>query len=136
MKNLRNYAIVAIASLLVGRYVLQPAPKEVVKWKEKIVKVEEKQKKVTSRKIKKPDGTVITDTTVQEDTNTVSNTERQGSKSKGSGITLGLLATKNLGDFGKTNAEAIAVVPFFGNLKIVGSVTTQKQVGLGVALEF
>jgi len=35
MKNIKIYAIISIVSLLVGRYVLQPEPKTVVK--EKIV---------------------------------------------------------------------------------------------------
>ncbi len=136
MKSLKNYVIVAIVALLVGRYVLQPKPVEVVKWKEKVVKVVETKVKTVSKETKKPDGTVIIDTTTEEATNSISKTEKEGSKKTGSGITLGLLATKNFGDFQKTNAEVVAVVPFFGNLKIVGSLTTQKQVGLGLALEF
>lgn len=136
MKAFKIHTIIAIVALLVGRYVLQPKPKEVVKWKEKIVKVEEKKKTITSRKTKKPDGTVITDTKVSEDTNVVTNTTSSGSKTTGSGITFGLLATKTIGNFSKTNAEAIVVAPFFGNLKVVGSITTQKQVGVGLALEF
>jgi len=98
--------------------------------------VEEKQKKVVSRKTKKPDGTIITDTTIEEDTNSRTNTERQGSKKTGSGITLGLLAVKSLQNFQQTNAEAVVIVPFFGNLKVIGTVDTTKQIGIGLGLEF
>lgn len=135
MKSLKNYSIVAIVALLVGRYVLQPKPVEVVKWKEKVVKVVETKVKTVSKETKKPDGTVIIDTTTEEATNSVSKTEKEGSKKSGSGLTLGLLAVKDLNNFSQTNAEALVVVPFFGNLKIVGTVDTTKQIGLGLALD-
>jgi hypothetical protein len=132
MKAFKTHAIIAIVALLVGRYVLQPKPKEVVKWKEKVVT--QTQVKIVTRTVQKPDGTIIIDERIDE--NSSSKTERSGSKKTGSGITLGLLAIKDLDNFQQTNAEAIVVVPFFGNLKIVGSVDTTKQVGLGLALEF
>jgi hypothetical protein len=136
MKNFKIYAIIAVVSLLIGRYVLQPKPVTVIQWKEKIIKVEETKKKTVKRTIKKPDGSVIEDSTETEDTNSTTDTARSGSKKSGSGITLGLLAVKDWTNFQKTNAEAVVIVPFYGNLKIIGSVDTTKQIGIGLGLEF
>jgi len=47
-----------------------------------------------------------------------------------------LLAIKDLDALSQTHAEAVAIVPFFDNLSIAGSINTKKQVGLGLALEF
>lgn len=141
---IRNYTIVAISCLLIGRYVLQPEPKTITKVVTK--EVEKKQEKkdekkvVKSTKTKKPDGTITTETTVTIDTQTKTSTEKkvesEVSQSKGKGVTLGLLAVKELDSLQQTHAEAIATVPFFGNLSIATSINTKKQIGLGLALEF
>lgn len=148
MKNLKYYTIVGLSCLLIGRYVLQPEPKtitkEVIVYKEKKQENEKKDEKkvVKSTKTKKPDGTVVTETTITTDTSikkeakTDIKVESKVTKQTGNGVTLGLLAVKNLDAVQQTHAEAIAVVPFFGNLSFVGSLTTNKQVGLGLALEF
>jgi uncharacterized membrane protein len=140
MKNLKYYALTAIISLLVGRYVLQPEPKSTTEVKEKKQETEKKEEKkvIKSTKTKKPDGTETTETTVTIDTRTNKDTVTDKSTKivKGKGITLGILAVKTIGDFQPTNFEAVAVVPFFGNLSIVGSANSLKQVGIGLALEF
>lgn len=140
MKNLKYYALTAIISLLVGRYVLQPEPKTITKIVEKKQEREKKdeKKKITSVKTKKPDGTETTETTVTIDTKSdkATVTDKSTSIAKGKGVTLGVLAVKDLSNFQPTNVEAVAVVPFFGNLSIVGSVNSLKQVGLGLAVEF
>lgn len=140
MKNLKYYALTAIISLLVGRYVLQPEPKSTTEVKEKKQETEKKEEKkvIKSTKTKKPDGTETTETTVTIDTRTNKDTITDKSTKivKGKGVTLGILAVKTIGDFQPTNFEAVAVVPFFGNLSIVGSANSLKQVGLGLALEF
>ena len=140
MKNLKYYIITAVISLLVGRYVLQPEPKTITKIVEKKQEREKKDEKkvVKSKKTKNPDGTVTTETTVTIDTKTdkTATTDKSTQITKGKGVTIGVLAVKTLGDFQPTNFEAVAVVPFFGNLSIVGSANTLKQVGVGLALEF
>ena len=140
MKNLKYYIITAVISLLVGRYVLQPEPKTITKIVEKKQEREKKDEKkvVKSKKTKNPDGTVTTETTVTIDTKTdkTATTDKSTQITKGKGVTIGVLAVKTLGDFQPTNLEAVAVVPFFGNLSIVGSANTLKQVGIGLALEF
>jgi len=140
MKNLKYYALTAIISLLVGRYVLQPEPKSTTEVKEKKQETEKKEEKkvIKSTKTKKPDGTETTETTVTIDTRTNKDavTDKSTKIVKGKGVTLGILAVKTIGDFQPTNFEAVAVVPFFGNLSIVGSANSLKQVGIGLALEF
>jgi hypothetical protein len=140
MKNLKYYALTAIISLLVGRYVLQPEPKTITKIVEKKQEREKKDEKKTvkSKKTKNADGTETTETTVTIDTKTdkTATTDKSTQTIKGKGVTLGLLAVKDLSNFQPTNVEAVAVVPFFGNLSIVGSVNSLKQVGLGLAVEF
>jgi hypothetical protein len=140
MKNLKYYALTAIISLLVGRYVLQPEPKTITKIVEKKQEREKKDEKKTvkSKKTKNADGTETTETTVTIDTKTdkTATTDKSTQTIKGKGVTLGLLAVKDLSNFQPTNVEAVAVVPFFGNLSIIGSVNSLKQVGLGLAVEF
>ena len=140
MKNIKYYIITAVISLLVGRYVLQPEPKTITKIVEKKQEREKKDEKkvVKSKKTKNPDGTVTTETTVTIDTKTdkTATTDKSTQITKGKGVTIGVLAVKTLDDFQPTNFEAVAVVPFFGNLSIVGSANTLKQVGVGLALEF
>ena len=140
MKNLKYCIITAVVSLLVGRYVLQPEPKTITKIVEKKQEREKKDEKkiVKSTKVKKPDGTITIETTVTTDTKTdkTATTDKSTQTVKGKGVTIGVLAVKTLGDFQPTNFETVAVVPFFGNLSIVGSANTLKQVGIGLALEF
>lgn len=140
MKNIKYYIITAVISLLVGRYVLQPEPKTITKIVEKKQEREKKDEKkvVKSKKTKNPDGTVTTETTVTIDTKTdkTATTDKSTQITKGKGVIIGVLAVKTLDDFQPTNFEAVAVVPFFGNLSIVGSANTLKQVGVGLALEF
>lgn len=143
MKKYLTLGLVSLLSFLAGKYLFPPQPqiKEVVRT----VQVEKKQKKedkvVKSTKIKKPDGTVVTETTVTSKTDTTtdktSQSERRTETKSSSKLTLGLLAIKNVSDFGKPfEYGATLAVPVFGNVKAQGLVTTDKRLGLGLALEF
>lgn len=144
---IRNYAIVAISCLLIGRYVIQPKQqvKEVVKLVEveKRVKEEKKKTRTETREVTKPDGSKETTTVVTEDTAT----RETGSKetkldktlvaSSGKGVTIGLVALKQLDRFSdKPEFGVLTAVPVFGNISVVGTADTTKRVGLGLALEF
>lgn len=144
---LRNYAIIAIACLLVGRYVLQPKQqvKEVVKVVEveKHVKEAKKKTKTQIKEIVKPDGTKETVTVIVEDSATKETGSKESQLDKsistktGKGITLGLVAIKDAANFSdKTEFGILTAIPVFGNISVVGTADTTKRVGLGLALEF
>lgn len=138
--------IVGIISLLVGRYVL--TPKQEVKQVIKIVEVEKKvkeEKKKVKTKIKETvatDGSRTTETTIDEDsgsretTSTERKTDSRTVTKTGSGLTLGVLAIKDIDDFSKMEYGITAAIPLIGNFKVIGLATTGKQVGLGLGLEF
>lgn len=145
--HIRNYTIIAISCLLIGRYVLQPKQqvKEVVKVVEveKRVKEEKKRSRKETKVVVKPDGSKETTTVITEDTDT----KETGSKEskvdktlvakKGSGITLGVMALKQLDRFSdKPEFGVLTAVPVFGSISVVGTADTTKRVGLGLAMEF
>ena len=147
MKNYKAYVIIGVSCLLIGRYVLQP--KQEVKEVIKIVEVEKQvkeEKKKTRKEIKeiiKPDGSKETTTVVTEDSNSRETETRESSvdrtlvAKKGSGITVGVLALKDLNHFSdKTEFGVLTTVPVFGNISVVGTADTTKRIGLGLALEF
>jgi hypothetical protein len=141
MKKYLNYVIVGAIALLVGRFVLQPKPKtiEVVKYVEKKEETKKTKKTTRTRERKNPDGSSQTETEVVEDSTSNSSTtiasEKSTSTSKG--VSVGILALKDLDRFSeKLEYGAIVSVPVFGSLSVVGSVDTTKRVGLGLALEF
>ena len=148
MKNyLNKYTLViAVAFLLIGRFVLHPKQKivETVKTVEvvKEVKVEEKKKKEVKTEIIKPDGTKETRTETSEDTNTSTEFDKTASsetkkKIGGPRVIVGILAIKNTQEFSQKPEFAITVTaPIFGSLKAQAIGTTDKQVGSGVAIEF
>lgn len=139
--------IVGLSCFLIGKYVFPPKQKikikEVIKYVEK---KEETKKTKTITKIKettKPDGSVDKETTITEDSSSQTNTSITASKdtekeiSSGSGITLGILAIKDIPEFSKrTELAVLASIPVVGKLSIVGTADTTKRVGIGVALEF
>ena len=137
--------IVAVSCLLIGRYVLTPKPKVVTKEVVKVVEVEKKtvdtKKKKVTKETKGKDGTIVVETTETEDTKVDVNKSTKVdsskvSKSGGTAITLGLLAIKDLDDLARTEYGAVAAVPLMGNLKVVGTASTNKTVGLGLAIDF
>ena len=148
MKNYKSYIFIAISCLLVGRYVLQPKAtiqiKEVTKYVEKKQVKEDKRKTTKVVSTTKKDGTVVKEVTVVEDTkrNTNSNSKldktAEVKKTTGSGITLGMLAIKDLDSSlsDKPEVGVLAVVPIFGRLSLVGTLDTGKRVGVGLAVEF
>lgn len=141
MKQYLNYGIIAIIALLVGRFVLQPKPKikEVVKYVEKKEETKKTKKTTRTRERKNPDGSSQTETEVVEDSTSNSSSTIASEKSKviSKGISIGILALKDLDRFSeKLEYGAVVSVPVFGSLSVIGSADTTKRVGLGVALEF
>lgn len=144
---IRNYIIIAISCLLIGRYVLQPKQqvKEVVKVVEveKRVKEEKRKTRTETREVVKPDGSKEVTTVTTEDTASKETGSKESKVDKtlvakqGSGITLGVLALKDLDQFSdKPEFGVLTAVPVFGNISVVGTADTTKRVGLGLAMEF
>lgn len=147
MKKYLNYVIVGTVCILVGRYVLQPKQqvKEVVKIVEVEKKVKEEKKKIRTeiKETVKKDGTKETTTIITDD----SSSKETGSKEtklektlvakSGKGITIGVLALKDLDYFSdKPEFGILTAIPVLGNLSLVGTADTTKRIGLGLALEF
>lgn len=150
METLKKYGLfglIVIAGILIGRYVIQPKSevrtKEVVKYVEVFKEKKEEKKKIKIVVVQKPDGTTTTTTTDDSTITTTSNgtTKIDSSKEiivkKGSGLTLGALAIANGQRFSdKLEYGVTAAIPVFGSLKAQALVTTDKRVGLGLAIEF
>jgi hypothetical protein len=147
LKKYGLFGLIAIAGILIGRYVIQPKSevktKEVIKYVEVYKEKKEEKKNVKIVVVEKPDGTKTTTTTDNSTTSTVSNgTTKIDSKNevtikKGSGLTLGALAIANASRFSdKLEYGVTAAIPVFGNLKAQALITTDKRVGLGLAIEF
>ena len=143
MSKYRNILVISICSFLAGYLLVSPKEKikEVTKYV--TVEVEKKQTKKTTR-IKETtgtDGSTIKDTTIVEDStsetsrNTSFSSERSKDRSKG--ISLGLLALKDIDRFSeKTHIGAVVSVPIIGKVSLIGSLDSTQRVGLGVSLEF
>jgi hypothetical protein len=146
MNKLKYYIIVGLSCLLVGRYVLQPEQKveikEVIKYVEKKQESTSVKKKTTIKEIKSPDGTSTTETTVVEDSSSNSNTSSSAAtststiRSSNSGITLGMLAIKDLSLNKEIEYGVLALIPIVGNLSLATTVDTSKRVGVGLSLKF
>ena len=143
MKKYGIITIIALGAFLAGKYLFPPKPevKEVVKYVEVEKKVQNKDKVVKSTKIKKPDGTVVTETTVVENTKTTTDKSSKLESEKlvrsAAKITVGVLAIKDASDFSAPTAFGATIsVPVFGNVKAQALGTTDKRIGLGLALEF
>ena len=142
MKLYLKFGLVAVLAFLAGKYLFPPKPeiKETAKTVtvEKIV--ERRNVEKTTRVTEKPDGTKVTETTEKDRSIIVDNSSSKSqtkTEIKGSAkITLGLLAIKNVEHFRDTDFAATVTVPLFGNLKAQALGTTNKQIGLGLALEF
>lgn len=143
MKSLltKTNIIIAISFLLIGRFMLAPKPKVIVKEVIKIVEVEKKQtkKKKVSTEVKAPDGSTTTQVTETEDTTSETSTSVATSSSSETkrGVLVGVIALKDLGDI-SSNLEYGATVsaPIYGSLNFQALMTTSKTIGLGVAVEF
>jgi hypothetical protein len=147
MRVYLNYIIIGVAALLAGRYILQPRQqvKEVIKVVEveRRVKEERKKTRTETKEIIKPDGSKETTTVVTEDLSSKETGSREtiAKKStetkKGGGITLGVLALKDLDRFSnKTEIGMLVSVPLFSRISLIGSVDTTKRIGMGFSLEF
>jgi hypothetical protein len=142
---MRNYIIVGVSCLLIGRFVLQPKPrietKEVIKFVEKKEEVKNTKKKTVVKEIITPDGGVSTEIVIVEDSSSETkesvNSETKVDFKQKRGIIVGVSALKDLGAFQENPAfGANIAVPVMGSLLITGSVDTTKRVGIGIALEF
>ena len=134
-------AIITLAAFLAGKFLFPQEPKVVEKIKivEKKEQKKKEDKKITSVKIKRPDGSVETRTQVdiksQTDTKQESVTDKK--TEKGSSVTVGVLVLKDLTEFSsELEYGATVTFPLIGKLKGQAIGTTQKQVGIGIALEF
>lgn len=147
MKKIRNYIIIAISGVLVGRYVLQPKPsvqiKEVVKYVKEKEKVNKKNRKIVVVETKKPDGSSTKETVITEGTETVVSTtvnedsEISSKTEYSKGITFGVLAVSDVAQFRKNpDVGFILSVPVVGNLSFVTTGDTSKRIGVGLSLEF
>lgn len=141
MKQYLNYVIVGVIALVVGRFVLQPKPKtiEVVRYVEKKEETKKTKKITKTKERKNPDGSSQTEVEVVEDSTSNSSSTIASEKTKviSKGISVGILALKDLDKFSeKLEYGAIVSVPVLGSLSIIGSADTTKRVGLGLALEF
>lgn len=137
----KKILIVAVSCLLIGKYVLSSKPKVVTKEVVKIVEVEKKQtkKKKITTSTTNTDGSSTTQVTETEDSSSVTTTEVASNSftTSKSGLTLGLLAIKS--DFNlykPVEYGATVSFPIFANLNVMGLVTTSKQVGVGLSLDF
>jgi hypothetical protein len=143
MKTYVITAIIALCSFLAGKYLFPPKPeiKEVTKTVTVEKYVEKRNVKKNKVITKKPDGTKITeiteiDTSIITD-NRNSKTEKKTQVKSAAKLTLGLLAIKQINDFGQPFEYGATIsVPVFGAVKAQGLVTTDKRVGLGLGLEF
>jgi hypothetical protein len=140
MKLYLYAGVACLLSFLAGKYLFPPSPE--IKERIKTVVVEkyvERRNVVKNTKVtEKPDGTKVTETSESDKSIIVDNTKSKSdikTEVKGSPkLTLGLLA---ISDFSSPlNYGATVTVPVFGNVKAQGIVTTDKRVGLGLALEF
>lgn len=141
MKQYLNYVIVGVIALVIGRFVLQPKPKtiEVVRYVEKKEETKKTKKITKTKERKNPDGSSQTEVEVVEDSTSNSSSTIASEKTKviSKGISVGILALKDLDKFSeKLEYGAIVSVPVLGSLSIIGSADTTKRVGLGLALEF
>lgn len=141
MKQYLNYVIVGVIALVVGRFVLQPKPKtiEVVRYVEKKEETKKTKKITKTKERKNPDGSSQTEVEVVEDSTSNSSSTIASEKTKviSKGISVGILALKDLDKFSeKLEYGAIVSVPVLGSISIIGTADTTKRVGLGLALEF
>lgn len=147
MKKYLTCGIIAIISLLIGRYVLQPKQKvqikEVIKYVEKKQETSKKKKKITKKETINSDGSSTTETTITEDSSSSTDTEvnyQKDSEKKiasGRGVSIGVLAVTEIDKFRKKPDVAVFVtVPIIGNLSVATMLDSSKRAGVGLSLEF
>jgi hypothetical protein len=143
MSKYKNILIVSICSFLAGYLLVSPKEKikEVTKYV--TVEVEKKQTKKTTRikETKGTDGSTTKDTTIVEDSTSETSRDTsfssERSKDRSKGVSLGLLALKDIDRFSeKTHIGAVVSVPIIGKVSLIGSLDSTQRVGLGVSLEF
>lgn len=154
MSKLKQYGLIGAAiilGILVGRYILQPKAtvetKEVIKYVEvfKEKKEEKKNVKTVIKERTNADGSKETTTVITDNSTSTEQTNRDtkldSDKSKvtktGSGISLSLLAIKDIPNPSRAiSYGAVVAVPIIGNLNATGMVTTDKQIGIGLGVTF
>lgn len=147
MKQYKNYIVIGICCLLVGRYILQPKQeveiREVVKYVEKKEENTKTKKKIVKKETTKPDGSTTSETTIIEDNSSSSSSsvaqskERYKKEKTGRAISFGVLAIKDVAEFRKAPDIGIVLsMPLLGNLSVVTTADSSKRVGLGLSVEF
>lgn len=147
IKTLINFTIVGIIGILIGRFLIQPKTKIIEK--EKIVYVDKKEEKKDSkittriREEKKPDGTIVTDTTKTEETKTETKTEVAVQKEKtketkkGSGFIIGAMIMDEIDNLSSRDHYGVLLaIPIAERAFIFSTVDFEKRMGVGLALEF
>lgn len=150
IKKVTTIALSAIIGILIGRYILKPKVKtevkEVIKYVEvyKEKKEEKKSKKTSITERTNKDGSKETSTVIVENDSSVTESSKETESSvvktakttTGSGLTLSMLAIKDLDSRNPISYGAVVSVPVVGNLNITGMATTEKQVGIGIGISF
>lgn len=147
MKNYKLLVISCVVCFLIGRFTFQPKAKVQTKEVVKYVESKKEDKKTSTitkiREEKKPDGTVVTETTVSDNSSTVtvSNQEYSSKKNEkseyGSNVSIGLMVVKDIQNFKNVPDYAIFTrVPVMGAVSIISTLDTTKRIGIGVSLEF
>jgi hypothetical protein len=113
------------------------------------VYVEKKQEKTDTKTVtktreeKKPDGTIITDTTKTEETKIEFKSETKIAKEKnkstkqGSGVLVGVMIMDEINNIkSKDHYGVMIAVPLAPRARIFGTADMEKRIGIGLALEF
>lgn len=158
MSNLKEFfntykiaLIAGIVCLLIGRYAFQPKVKteikETVRYVEVFKEVKDEKKNVKTVIVEKinKDGSKETRTEISDNSETKTETnkkidfesEKKKTVTKGSGVSLALLAIKDVTNLSSGLEYGVVVsAPVFGSVSTTALVTTEKQVGLGLGITF
>lgn len=150
IKKVTTIALSAIIGILIGRYILKPKVKtevkEVIKYVEvyKEKKEEKKSRRTSITERTNKDGSKETSTVIVENDSSVTESSKETESSvvktakttTGSGLTLSMLAIKDLDSRNPISYGAVVSVPVVGNLNITGMATTEKQIGIGIGINF
>ena len=146
MEKIKQYYTIALSCIIsfcIGYFVLKPKQetKEVIKYV--TIEVEKKKTKKVTRvsERRNTDGSSSTDTVITEDSQSESSSSSSSSReiitSSSKSLTLTLLGIKNSANLAeKTNIGLVVSVPVIGRLSASTYVDSNKNVGLGLSLEF
>lgn len=149
LNKITLHLICFIVGGLLGRAIIpRVETKEVIKYVKIIEekKQQDKNKTVVITETKSKDGTIKKETTIKESSvaktetkQTVLNEDIAIKKETTKGITVGLIGISHIDKNMLTNrpqAGIITSVPVIGSLSLAGMITTDKQLGIGLTIEF